>query len=360
MSDKLRIAVLWTHLTNYAYSCFSELASRSDVSLWVGSLGKPLYCAKSDDPVKTAYYETTDSTNNLEKICHDIHQHQPDIFIGCGWNPRLSILAARRMKQAGIPTVCCADTPWLGTLRQSMRCYFGGAWVRRSYDAILIPGARGLPVARLLGYSPERTWFNDYSGNDQLFSAGTEDRLDLAFQGKNWPKGFLFVGRLVPEKNPVRLIEAYNQYRAQSASPWPLTLIGDGPEMARIKNCEGVRCLGWLESGAIAQKMRESGAFILPSVYEPWGVVVHEAACAGLPLALSMDVGAGADLLRDGYNGCFFNSLETEEIVKAMLWIERHPCPWELGLRSYSLSKQFSVSLWADNIIRKSKDLISL
>jgi len=30
--------------------------------------------------------------------------------------------------------------------------------------------------------------------------------------------------------------------------------------------------------------LENSGCFILPSRYEPWALVIHEAACAGLPI----------------------------------------------------------------------------
>jgi len=42
---------------------------------------------------------------------------------------------------------------------------------------------------------------------------------------------------------------------------------------------------------------------ILPSSFEPWGLVCNEAMCFGLPVIVSDRVGAAADLVRDGVNG---------------------------------------------------------
>ena len=42
---------------------------------------------------------------------------------------------------------------------------------------------------------------------------------------------------------------------------------------------------------------------MLPSEYEPWGLAVNEAMCAGLPIVVSREVGCVPDLVRDGVNG---------------------------------------------------------
>jgi glycosyltransferase involved in cell wall biosynthesis len=43
--------------------------------------------------------------------------------------------------------------------------------------------------------------------------------------------------------------------------------------------------------------------FVLPSLSEQWGMVLNEAACAGLPLVASDAAGAAWDLVEDGVNG---------------------------------------------------------
>lgn len=49
-----------------------------------------------------------------------------------------------------------------------------------------------------------------------------------------------------------------------------------------------------------------SDVFVLPSENEPWGLVINEAMCAGLPIVASESVGAVADLVRHGDNGYRF------------------------------------------------------
>ena len=40
------------------------------------------------------------------------------------------------------------------------------------------------------------------------------------------------------------------------------------------------------------EKVKNAGCFVLPSLKDNWGVVVHEFAAAGLPLIISDGVGA--------------------------------------------------------------------
>jgi glycosyltransferase involved in cell wall biosynthesis len=42
---------------------------------------------------------------------------------------------------------------------------------------------------------------------------------------------------------------------------------------------------------------------VLPSDNEPWGLVVNEVMCAGIPVIVSDEVGCVPDLVKDGVNG---------------------------------------------------------
>jgi glycosyltransferase involved in cell wall biosynthesis len=46
--------------------------------------------------------------------------------------------------------------------------------------------------------------------------------------------------------------------------------------------------------------------FVLPSTFEPWGLVVNEVMNAGRPILVSDRVGCGPDLVQPGRNGFIF------------------------------------------------------
>jgi glycosyltransferase involved in cell wall biosynthesis len=57
----------------------------------------------------------------------------------------------------------------------------------------------------------------------------------------------------------------------------------------------------------------------MPSKKEPWGVVLHEMAIAGLPLLASENVGAASAFLREGENGKVFKLEELSNILPQFL-----------------------------------------
>jgi glycosyltransferase involved in cell wall biosynthesis len=60
---------------------------------------------------------------------------------------------------------------------------------------------------------------------------------------------------------------------------------------------------GFLAHERLLEAYAAADVFALLSARETWGVVVNEAAAAGLPLVLTDAVGAAADLLESGENG---------------------------------------------------------
>jgi glycosyltransferase involved in cell wall biosynthesis len=115
----------------------------------------------------------------------------------------------------------------------------------------------------------------------------------------------LSVARLAPEKRLDTLIRAA---AAAADDRLVVVLAGSGPERRRLAELAGelgVRLVlaGDVAWDRIAEAYVAADVFALLSDWEPWGVVVNEAAACGLPLVLADRVGAAADLLVDGENG---------------------------------------------------------
>ena len=55
-------------------------------------------------------------------------------------------------------------------------------------------------------------------------------------------------------------------------------------------------------SMGLVQRFAQAGVFVLPSLYEPFGVALREAVVAGLPVVCSTAVGAAGDLALCGGN----------------------------------------------------------
>ena len=86
--------------------------------------------------------------------------------------------------------------------------------------------------------------------------------------------------------------------------------------------------------------------------FEPWGVVVNEAAACGLPLVLSDRVGAARDLLRDGENGALVPAGDAGTAADALSRLASDPGVRErMGARSRELVRGFGYEPSVDNLL---------
>ncbi|HEX7893150.1 MAG TPA: glycosyltransferase family 1 protein, partial [Terriglobales bacterium] len=107
---------------------------------------------------------------------------------------------------------------------------------------------------------------------------------------------FLYVARLEhPAKNHLRLISAFEQFRARGHSPWQLVLAGSdwhGAEsihtaIERSPQRRHIRSLGFLPDEDLPELYRAADGFIYPSLYEGFGLPPIEAMACGCPVISS-------------------------------------------------------------------------
>jgi len=120
----------------------------------------------------------------------------------------------------------------------------------------------------------------------------------------------LFAGKLIAVKRPFDLLQAFDQVSKRVAAS--LIFLGDGElrqeleTYARQRGLTNVRFVGFKNQTEIAPFFALADAFVLPSGCEPWGLVINEAMCFGLPVIASDKVGAGGDLVQPGVNGSVY------------------------------------------------------
>ena len=133
-----------------------------------------------------------------------------------------------------------------------------------------------------------------------------------------YPHKFLFVGRFTKVKGIDRLADSWKELQ-KLGHDWELILIGNGNYFSKIKELPNVIIKDFLQPADLIKEIEKAGCFILPSINEPWGVVVHEFSAAGCPLVLSNDIGAKSTFLIDGFNGYSFkHDSDNSSMIKAM------------------------------------------
>ncbi|MDQ3192093.1 MAG: glycosyltransferase, partial [Bacteroidota bacterium] len=113
-----------------------------------------------------------------------------------------------------------------------------------------------------------------------------------------------------------------------------------------------IKHFGFIQPSEMQKYIAETGVFILPSHFEPWGVVVHEFAAAGFPLILSKEVGASEQFLKNDQNGFIFNGGNIVELKAAMQKVmnKKDTELIDMGQKSVELAKSITPEKWAKTL----------
>jgi glycosyltransferase involved in cell wall biosynthesis len=148
-----------------------------------------------------------------------------------------------------------------------------------------------------------------------------EARAELASLDLNAERPYLLtVGNLQPRKNLVRLVEAFNQLVSGGLD---IDLVIVGPRHFRseevlqaAQSAMGrIHFTGYISDRQLAACYRCSTAFVLPSLYEGFGLPVIEAMSHGVPVACS-DAGALPEVCGDA--AVLFDPRSIEAIAAAV------------------------------------------
>ena len=151
-----------------------------------------------------------------------------------------------------------------------------------------------------------------YQQTERVTQRPTNDT-HTSFRGK-----FLFVGRCAPEKNVGILLSAF------AACPdFTLTIVGDGPlkETWMKQAPANVHFRGHVSNETLPSVYQSHDVFVLPSLKEPWGLVVEEALHYGLPVLASNKVGCGLDWIVPFQVGKLFDPTQVDDLKAALDWM---------------------------------------
>ena len=116
-------------------------------------------------------------------------------------------------------------------------------------------------------------------------------------------RALLYVGQMIRRKGIDVLLDALALQLRRGPAPF-LLLLGEGADLAEFKaqakrlGVEGsVRFLDYVDNSKLPRFWAAADAFVLPSRFDPWGVVVLEALIAGLPVIGTDSCGAVRDLI---------------------------------------------------------------
>ena len=342
--------MLWYGLSDYLNACLKELASRAGVELFV-SHQRPVESAPfAEDQFSWIENQLMWRTEkDLATLDDRLSRFAPDILAFSGWAVSAYRKAAKRSSGKCV-RIMAFDRCWLATPKQRLAALIAPWYVRPLADFVWVPGERQATFAKKLGFPQHHIFRGLYSCDQPTLEAIYRSRVE---NHRPLPKTFIYVGRLVPEKGVDTFVEAYEIYRRTIADPWPLICCGTGPLRSQIEDRPGIHVEGFLQPEALRAKLASAGCLVLPSNFEPWAVVVHEAAAAGLLILASENVGASVHLVQDSYNGYLFERGNATELAALMTRVARLTDAErsEMSHASHSLSLQFTPRRWADTLL---------
>lgn len=168
----------------------------------------------------------------------------------------------------------------------------------------------------------------------------------------------LSVARFSPEKNLQLLITAF--LRSKLTESWRLRLIGGGPEEKTLRECargsDKVEFVGWVDYDALPEEYSRASYFILPSTFEPWGLVVNEAMAAGVPVICSDACGCQPDLVPDEAN-FVFQASDVEQLTDMLNALPGTGSDaWRQQSEQFARRiEAFSCSFWASQLLQSFK-----
>jgi glycosyltransferase involved in cell wall biosynthesis len=237
----------------------------------------------------------------------------PGYFYFTAW---IAIAAA---KWNGTPILFVTDSHSLRSWRTQSpwKLRFKKWLVRRIFSlgkAILVSSSGGVEYLKSLGFSSDHIFLVPTAVDNDWWTerAAKADRNATRAAWKIPTEGTvsLFCAKLQRWKGPMDLLEAFGRANVPNSY---LVFVGDGPERSNLERraaglglADRVRFLGFLNQSQLPSAYCAADLFVLPSLFEPFGLVVNEAMLCGLPVAISDRVGARFDLVIPGETGYVF------------------------------------------------------
>ena len=291
-----------------------------------------------------------------------LNELRPSSVLVPGWYTIPALAAALWAKLHGSRSILMSETTRGDHARVWWKEIIKRLLIKSLFDYSIAGGAPHRRYLIQLGFPVERIGlFYDVVDNTFYQEATELTRRFTRRAVMDLPTNyFLYVGRFAPEKNLSTLIRAFVAYRERGGT-WSLVLVGDGPDrediekQSRSLGIDGqVRFTGLKTTKETIPYYAFAGCFVLPSIREPWGLVVNEAMASSLPVIVSSRCGCAEDLVQPGKNGFLFDPLSEDELAERMLAISTASSTVvaEMRRRSQEIIAGFSPQHWAAEVAR--------
>jgi len=332
----LRIGFLVSHPIQYYTPIFRELAKRCDLTVFFAHRQSAEQQADAGFGVAFDWdidllsgYRSQFLTNASRRpstdhfwgcdtpgIRQEIAQGRFDAFVVPGWALWSYWQAVWACRRTRVPVLVRGDSQLLGRRNPLLRGAKKLAFARllRCFNGYLYVGQRHREYLMHYGAPPSRLFFSPHCVDNDAFRAGAEAARQRAMGEGVRPSGkkrVLFVGKLVPRKNPLDLLRAAALLQSRGM-PLEVAFAGSGELAGQLEQFArtaglAVRFHGFVNQGKLSAIYASADVVALPSdASETWGLAINEGMACGVPAVVSEAVGCGPDLVEPGKTGAVF------------------------------------------------------
>jgi glycosyltransferase involved in cell wall biosynthesis len=309
----MKVIFLYTEMAGYFLSCLRALTDQGHEATVIHWPVNP----EAPFEFKNIQGVTFLDRQGLEsqEIAQLIADGGFDKLVCSGWIDK-GYLQAISMSKLRIPRAVIIDNLWVGNFKQTVFSFLARFIRNRYFTHAWVAGKSQREFALKLGFRSAAVQRGFYTADVDAFNSHYDNHVS---QSKKIPRAFIFVGRYLPHKGIYDLWEAFIEAKDETKSDWKLVCIGTGEDFDKRVEHDDIIHLGFKQPEELLKEMRDTGVFILPSHFEPWGVVVHEFAAAGFPMLLSDKVGAASQFLEIGENGFLFKAADRGDLRSKLI-----------------------------------------
>ncbi|AQG79669.1 glycosyltransferase [Spirosoma montaniterrae] len=260
-----------------------------------------------------------------------VQAHRPTVILLTGYYDPAQLLLLLWAKAMGIRVIMQNESTAADQQRGGWKEQFK-RWILQRCDGFFCFGNQSANYLLKLGVQADKILLRKNAVDnhalrrayEKALVSRTEQQQLLGLRASN----FVFVGRLIPVKNLPALVTAFADalQKTQHSANWGLVLLGDGPDadtlakqISALGLANAVKLLPGRPWHQVPNILALSNVLVLPSLSEPWGLVVNEAMACGLPVVVSDRCGCVPDLVLPNQTGFVFDPAQPEQLTRHML-----------------------------------------
>jgi glycosyltransferase involved in cell wall biosynthesis len=382
-----KLAILNTHPIQYFAPLYRRLAQEPDIDLTV------YFCSRqgADEYVDVGFGERIKWDRSLLEgyehkflkngrasdrvggfwslinpgIVSELRTHKYDALIVNGHNHASYLIAMLAAKVFGTSVMMRCETH-LGLhssgLKRTLRKPLMRVLYNRVCDLCLPIGTLNEEFYLSHGVTRNRLFTVPYAVDNEYFTSapplsnGTDLREALGI-AQDQPI-ILFASKLLSRKRPMDLLVAFHRLHEQKVNA-ALVFVGSGEQQLQLNNyarkhqLSDVHVLGFRNQSELPKYYSMADVFVFPSENEPWGLVLNEVMCAGLPVVASREIGAVRDLVRHGENGFTYDAGDIDQLSSCLRELLEAPEKrMQMGKQSRAIIEQWNYEYCVRGIVQ--------